>query len=69
MQLIFIIINGILTGTRIEQAIFDYNPQVISRIQLLLFPLKYSFYKFSLLLSPLVLTHIFEMSSKKIKNV
>lgn len=38
MRLIFIIINGILTGTGIEQAVFDYNPQVILEIYILSFP-------------------------------
>ncbi|WP_298546527.1 lycopene cyclase domain-containing protein [uncultured Aquimarina sp.] len=65
----FFIINGILTGTGIEQAVFDYNPQVILGIHIFSIPLEDMFYNFSLLLSPLALTHIFEMRSKKTKKV
>ncbi len=65
----FFIINGILTGTGIEQAVFDYNPQVIIGIHIFSIPLEDMFYNFSLLLSPLALTHIFEMRSKKNKKV
>ena len=64
----FFIINGILTGTGIEQAVFDYNPQVILGIRILSIPIEDMFYNFSLLLLPLALTHIFEMRSKKTKN-
>ncbi|MBQ4803626.1 lycopene cyclase domain-containing protein [Aquimarina sp. MMG015] len=65
----FFIINGILTGTGIEQAVFDYNPEVILGIHVLSIPLEDMFYNFSLLLSPLMLTHIFEMRAKKNKQV
>ena len=65
----FFIINGILTGTGIEQAVFDYNPQAILGIRILSVPIEDMFYNFSLLLSPLALTHIFEMRSKKASNV
>lgn len=61
----FFIINGILTGTGIEQAVFDYNPQVILNIRIFSIPLEDMFYNFSLLLSPLALTHVFETMSKK----
>ncbi|WP_299256926.1 lycopene cyclase domain-containing protein [uncultured Aquimarina sp.] len=64
----FFIINGILTGTGIEQAVFDYNPQVILGIHIFSIPLEDMFYNFSLLLSPLALTHIFEMRSRKTKK-
>lgn len=64
----FFIINGILTGTGIEQAVFDYNPQAILGIRVFSIPVEDMFYNFSLLLSPLVLTHIFEMRFKKTKN-
>ncbi|KAA1246105.1 lycopene cyclase domain-containing protein [Aquimarina sp. RZ0] len=64
----FFIINGILTGTGIEQAVFDYNPQEMLGIRILSIPFEDMFYNFSLLLSPLALTHIFEMRSKKTKN-
>ncbi len=64
----FFIINGILTGTGIEQAVFDYNPQVILGIRVFSIPIEDMFYNFSLLLSPLALTHIFEMRSKKTKD-
>ncbi|WP_273567387.1 lycopene cyclase domain-containing protein [Maribacter halichondriae] len=65
----FFIINGILTGTGIEQAVFDYNPQAILGIRIFSIPIEDMFYNFSLLLSPLALTHIFEMRFKKSKNV
>lgn len=64
----FFIINGILTGTGIEQAVFDYNSQAILGIRVFSIPIEDMFYNFSLLLSPLVLTHIFEMRFKKTKN-
>lgn len=61
----FFIINGILTGTGIEQAVFDYNPQAILGIRILSVPIEDMVYNFSLLLSPLALTQIFEMRFKK----
>lgn len=64
----FFIINGILTGTGIEQAVFDYSPEVILGIRVFSIPIEDMFYNFSLLLSPLVLTHIFEMRAEKTKN-
>ena len=64
----FFIINGILTGTGIEQAVFDYNPKVILGIRFISIPIEDIFYNFSLLLLPLTLTHIFETEFKKIKN-
>ncbi|AZQ59803.1 lycopene cyclase domain-containing protein [Maribacter sp. MJ134] len=60
----FFIINGILTGTGIEQAVFDYNPEVILGIHIFSIPFEDMFYNFSLLLLPLALTHIFETKSK-----
>jgi len=65
----FFIVNGVLTGTGIEQAVFDYNPQTILGIRILSIPIEDMFYNFSLLLLPLALTHIFEMRSKKTKIV
>jgi len=64
----FFIINGILTGTGIEQSVFDYNPQAILEIRIFSIPIEDMFYNFSLLLLPLALTHIFEMKSKKTKD-
>mgnify|MGYP000509657990 CR=1 FL=1 len=64
----FFIINGILTGTGIEQAVFEYNPEVILGIHVFSIPIEDIFYNFSLLLSPLVLTHIFEMRFRKTKS-
>jgi len=64
----FFIINGILTGTGIEQAVFDYNPEAIVGIRVFSIPVEDMFYNFCLLLSPLVLTHIFETRSTKTKN-
>jgi len=64
----FFIINGVLTGTGIEQAVFDYNPQVILGIRVFSIPVEDMFYNFSLLLLPLTLTAIFESRTKKAKN-
>ncbi|CAM4319463.1 lycopene cyclase domain-containing protein [Zobellia nedashkovskayae] len=64
----FFIINGILTGTGIEQAVFDYNPQAILGIRILSVPIEDMFYNFSLLLLPLALTHMFEVRFKKTKS-
>ncbi|MGS0523822.1 lycopene cyclase domain-containing protein [Zobellia nedashkovskayae] len=64
----FFIINGILTGTGIEQPVFDYSPQAILGIRILSVPIEDMFYNFSLLLLPLALTHVFETRSKKTKN-
>ncbi len=65
----FFIVNGILTGTGIEQAVIDYNPQVILGIRIFSIPIEDMFYNFSLLLSPLVLSYIFEKRSKTNQNV
>lgn len=64
----FFIINGILTGTGIEQAVFDYNSEAIIGLRIFSIPMEDMFYNFSLILSPLVLTHLFETRSKKNKN-
>lgn len=64
----FFIINGILTGTGIEQAVFDYHPQAILGIRIFSIPIEDVLYNFSLLLLPLTLTHIFEMKSNKSKS-
>ena len=64
----FFIINGILTGTGIEQAVFDYNPDVMLGIRILSVPFEDMIYNFSLLLSPLALTYVFETKSRIIKN-
>ncbi|MBT2160833.1 lycopene cyclase domain-containing protein [Zobellia barbeyronii] len=64
----FFIINGILTGTGIEQPVFDYSPQAILGIRILSVPIEDMFYNFSLLLLPLALTQVFETKSKKTKN-
>ncbi len=64
----FFIINGILTGTGIEQAVFDYNPEAILGIRILSIPIEDMFYNFSLLLLPLALTHMFETGFKKTRT-
>lgn len=64
----FFIVNGILTGTGIEQAVFDYNPEVFMGIRILSIPLEDMFYNFSLLLLPLALTHMFETRFKRVEN-
>ncbi|QCW99716.1 lycopene cyclase domain-containing protein [Aggregatimonas sangjinii] len=64
----FFIINGILTGTGIEQAVFDYHPQAILGIRIFSIPIEDVLYNFSLLLLPLTLTHIFEMKFTRNKN-
>lgn len=64
----FFIINGVLTGTGIEQAVFDYSPKAILGIRIISIPIEDLFYNFSLLLLPLVLTHVFETRFKKTKT-
>jgi lycopene cyclase domain-containing protein len=56
----FFIVNGILTGTGIDQEVFSYNPAVITGIRIFTVPLEDMFYACSLLLSVLMLTDIFE---------
>lgn len=65
----FFIVNGVLTGTGIEQAVFDYNPQAILGIRILSIPIEDMFFNFSLLLLPLTLTHLFEMRSRKVESL
>ena len=60
----FFIVNGILTGTGIEQAVFDYDPNAIVGIRVLSIPVEDMFYNFSLILTPLALTYIFEKRTK-----
>lgn len=65
----FFVVNGILTGTGIEQAVFDYHPEVITGLHLLSIPIEDAFYAFSLILLTLSLTHFFESNNKKAKHL
>jgi len=65
----FFIINGILTGTGIEEAVFDYHPEAIMGIRILSIPIEDMIYNFSLLLMPLALTYIFEKRATKTKHI
>jgi lycopene cyclase domain-containing protein len=61
----FFVVNGILTGTGIDQEVFSYSPSVITGIHILTVPLEDMFYAFSLLLSVIALTGILEAGFKK----
>ena len=56
----FFIVNGILTGTGIDQEVFSYNPLVIAGIRIFTVPLEDIFFAGSLLLTVLMLTDVFE---------
>lgn len=61
----FFIVNGILTGTGIEQEVFSYNPGAISGFRLFTVPIEDMFFAFSLLLMVIGLTSLFERRSIK----
>jgi lycopene cyclase domain-containing protein len=61
----FFIINGILTGTGIDQEVFSYNPSVYSGIHIFTMPMEDMFYCFSLLLTVMVITEVLERNHKK----
>ena len=56
----FFIVNGILTGTGIDQEVFKYNQTVITGIYIFSVPIEDAFYAFSLLLSVIMLTEVLE---------
>lgn len=56
----FFLVNGILTGTGIDQEVFSYNPLVITGISILSMPIEDMFYALSLLLTVLMLTELLE---------
>lgn len=68
----FFIVNGILTGYGIDQEVFSYDEKYIIGIYLITMPLEDMFYAFSLLISVIAFTELFENkfdnSIKKVKN-
>jgi len=64
----FLIVNGILTGTGIDQEVFSYNEDVILSIRILTMPIEDLFYAFSLLLTSIMFTDIIENNYKKNKK-
>lgn len=61
----FFIVNGILTGTGIDQEVFSYNPLVLTGIKIFTVPIEDAFYAFSLFLTVLVVTDLLESRHKK----
>ena len=61
----FLLVNGILTGTGIDQAVFTYNQDVIMGIHILSVPVEDLFYAFSLLLMVFATTEILECRTQK----
>jgi lycopene cyclase domain-containing protein len=55
-----LIVNGILTGTGIDQEVFSYHPMAIMGIKLLTVPLEDFFFGFSLILMTIGLTEVLE---------
>ena len=55
-----LIVNGILTGTGIDQEVFSYRPMAITGIRLLTIPIEDLFFGFSLILMTIGLTEILE---------
>lgn len=56
----FLIVNGVLTGTGIDQEVFSYHPMAIMGIKLLTVPLEDFFFGFSLVLMTIGLTEVLE---------
>lgn len=61
----FFIVNGILTGSGIEQEVFSYHQDVISGIYFLTIPVEDLFYAFSLILFVLGIGEFLENRGKK----
>jgi lycopene cyclase domain-containing protein len=61
----FLIVNGILTGTGIEQEVFSYDLDRFSGIYLISMPIEDLFYAFSLILSALGIGEFLENKGKK----
>ncbi|MCG8698087.1 MAG: lycopene cyclase domain-containing protein, partial [Bacteroidales bacterium] len=64
----FLIVNGILTGTGIEQEVFSYDESRIIGVRIFTMPAEDGVYCFSLLLSVMVFTELIEGRSKKKKQ-
>lgn len=61
----FIIVNGILTGTGIENEVVWYHPDIFKGKRLMTIPLEDFFYAFSLIFLVLMLLERFQMIIKK----
>lgn len=62
----FFIVNGILTGTGIEQEVFSYDTNAITGTRILTVPIEDIFFAFSLLLMVIGLTAMIEKRSMKV---
>lgn len=60
MLIPFFIVNGVLTGSFIENEVVWYNPDVILGIRLFTIPIEDSIYAFTLILTNLALIEFFE---------
>lgn len=56
----FFVVNGILTGSGIEQEVFSYDQDKILGVHLFTMPLEDMFYAFSLLISVISITELLE---------
>jgi lycopene cyclase domain-containing protein len=61
----FCVVNGILTGSGIEQAVFSYDLDAILEIYILTVPVEDLFYAFSLVLSVIGIGEFLEKREKK----
>lgn len=61
----FCLVDGILTGSGIEQEVFSFNPEAVSGIYLLTVPIEDLFYAFSLILSAIGITELLENRRNK----
>jgi lycopene cyclase domain-containing protein len=55
----FIPVNGVLTGTGLESAIVNYNPQEIIGFRVLTIPIEDFFYGYALILLNIYLFEVF----------
>jgi len=61
----FLVVNGILTGTRIENEVVWYNEKHIMGLRIHTIPIEDAFYAFSLILSVLMIMELFIKIKKK----
>ena len=61
----FFVVNGILTGSWIENEVVWYNPAVFAGRRILTFPAEDIFYGFTLIFSVLILSERLEMAATK----
>ena len=61
----FCVVNGILTGTGIEQEVFSYDLDTILEVYILTVPVEDLFYAFSLVLSVIGITEFLQKGGRK----